>query len=582
MNDLDLMKTFAPLVRLHPDEIYNPSSIPWFLEKVSLWYGDIALSHKLESAPITKDKLLKHSNKSNLYFKVDSDKTLRGEDIKNNQSTSECYGHVIKGTSVAVLQYFFFYAYDDVVLSSWIPIIKNWTHEGDWEGVNVYIQAKNGQFNAKSKIIGIGRFQHGSILSDVKGIGFYEETHPIIYSAKGTHASYKQAGSFRYGTDSCKDGGAEWRCWDHVVDITSDDNEWWNDDVTVRWGSSIKVKLKSNPFSYNSPKSPAKQHKMWWTKEPDFTNIFDDVAIRDISDIDPKTSYAPAAIQIQNNILLLYTGKDTQNGYLYWTLYDGTSWSGNKRILASNRILKTSDGPSVAITRSAGSIATMFFKQRTSNCINQIEISLDDSGQIIFGETQSLPSSIESNLRPAAAFYNGKIFLVFKGKDTDELYCASKFADEDDNTWEVERIKDMPGDISPESNKTVALLAFDSKLVMIRKHKNDKLYLSYFDGSRWFGDCKIDGAKTDKSPHLFINSSNNLILVYRKDSKKMFQKKYISIERNEWEKEEKMGDEKSSNDPTALLYDDGIRRFDLLFFRGFDKDDIRLSSIDSI
>lgn len=123
--------------------------------------------------------------------------------------------------------YWFFYGFNNRSLDK---------HEGDWEKITVQLDANN-------RAIEVAYYQHfcdpfdpstdyGSFTwTEMEDNGYLSGgTHPIVYSAKGAHASYPldvgieafpcEMNNGAY--DRTSEGGREWRAWDGILDDASD------------------------------------------------------------------------------------------------------------------------------------------------------------------------------------------------------------------------------------------------------------------------------------------------------------------------------------------------------------------------
>jgi hypothetical protein len=100
------------------------------------------------------------------------------------------YGHVARLDNRIVLQYWYFY-YDNLYSYTHTPSDFIWqSHEGDWEVVNVVLRTSD-----KSPLY-VGYSEHclgeRRTWSDVSR---WQETHPIVYVAAGSHANYLAPGA---------------------------------------------------------------------------------------------------------------------------------------------------------------------------------------------------------------------------------------------------------------------------------------------------------------------------------------------------------------------------------------------------
>ena len=94
------------------------------------------------------------------------------------------YGHVVREDGDIVLEYWYFY-YDDVYSYLYPPSDFVWqAHEGDWENVDVVLSGDaQPLFAAYSQHCVGGR-------RDWAFVPRFEDTHPIVHVAVGSHANY--------------------------------------------------------------------------------------------------------------------------------------------------------------------------------------------------------------------------------------------------------------------------------------------------------------------------------------------------------------------------------------------------------
>jgi len=85
---------------------------------------------------------------------------------------AHAYRNNIGGTSI---QYWFFYAYNDYISSA--------NHEGDWEHVNV-------RLDASEQVSAVHYSQHDNLLTYTPGQLTWSGTHPQVWVADGSHANY--------------------------------------------------------------------------------------------------------------------------------------------------------------------------------------------------------------------------------------------------------------------------------------------------------------------------------------------------------------------------------------------------------
>jgi hypothetical protein len=107
------------------------------------------------------------------------------------------------------IQYWFFYAYNDSFAS--------FNHEGDWERITVSV-------NRKGEFVEAVFGQHNYSKTYKRNqLMFVRKTHPVVYSADGSHASYPRAGSFNIkhapNRDHTYNGGPQWQTWKGLINV---------------------------------------------------------------------------------------------------------------------------------------------------------------------------------------------------------------------------------------------------------------------------------------------------------------------------------------------------------------------------
>lgn len=102
------------------------------------------------------------------------------------------------------ITYWFFYGYNDGV--------AKFNHEGDWERISIRLSRSNRPTH-------IAYYQHNKYcVSEWAKVEKYKG-HPIVYSAKGSHASYPNRGKHFTGIwwDYTASGGKIWQTWRNLL-----------------------------------------------------------------------------------------------------------------------------------------------------------------------------------------------------------------------------------------------------------------------------------------------------------------------------------------------------------------------------
>lgn len=211
-----LLNTYAPVVFLHPLEDSMPSNVDWFLQHswLRFHHGDGCGDCEIIPGPghpephPTQTTLIDqyHYRKFPLFHwppwdacSHNGDPEYSWKDHSNlhsfflqigNNDHSGCsnpadwlvYGHVYPNTMGGInIQYWFFYAFNNGFLTQ--------HHEGDWECVMV-------ELRSDMSVNNMYFFQHEDGIWVAPGnITWYNNTHPVVLSARGSHASYQDYGA---------------------------------------------------------------------------------------------------------------------------------------------------------------------------------------------------------------------------------------------------------------------------------------------------------------------------------------------------------------------------------------------------
>ena len=230
---------YAPVVHLHPDEVYLPMRPDRFIEMSRLrWLHNGCPAHD-EATPVDASMLgaggYEHQGKApggsgcthgSRWFK--SNELVRPLDSKSVAPDGEGYflefdreahpdGLKGEGTSAPVfydvqgqwIVYWFFFGYSDNY--------GKFNHEGDWEGIAVLL----GPDNKAQRIV--YRQHDGGCAEETDG-----NYRTEVFTGKGTHASYPNPGEYRYGPggvgkDQALHTGPKWDARQRLVALRPQD-----------------------------------------------------------------------------------------------------------------------------------------------------------------------------------------------------------------------------------------------------------------------------------------------------------------------------------------------------------------------
>lgn len=255
-----LITTFAPLLKFSSKESAFPSSVDWYLNQCELYDNH---NNRVANTITSKQLSLCHGKSyKNFYLKPKSRGVYQGMPLQKINGSryviAPCYANFIEKDDGAIIQYTFFYPYNDR-----IPLISTAAqaldffageHEGDWEHINVHITKKNATYHLHEVYYARHSATKYGEYVGTKDLIIVDKTHPVVYVAQHTHASYATNIGINLLGDQTNDDGPKWRCWEYVIDVGTPTNPTPGQEWTYysgKWGSSD-----------HSPRGPAQVS--WW------------------------------------------------------------------------------------------------------------------------------------------------------------------------------------------------------------------------------------------------------------------------------------------------------------------------------
>lgn len=212
-DDQALLQRFAPDVWLHSMEDYFPSSIDFYLEHCELVGGPSRIAQP--SFAQLADSAF--GERRAWYLDVtDTTECLPGTKPDSDGSGPGCYAYIQRAAAAAYLYYWFFYPYNGSIVDrrenegAWealrdVEILAKKSpfgdrfhgdtsghvdlHQGDWERVIVAIPT--GQETPDKMYF--AQHSKGAVLPWASVVK-HSEDHPVVYSARHSHASYPTSG----------------------------------------------------------------------------------------------------------------------------------------------------------------------------------------------------------------------------------------------------------------------------------------------------------------------------------------------------------------------------------------------------
>lgn len=180
----------------------------------------------------------------------DQARLLHAEDQYKNR----VYGRAVVEGSDLWLQYWFFYFYNDYNLIG--TVLKAGLHEGDWEMVE--LRLRDEEEPPDQAVYAQHAHAAARPWSQVDLVPGTER--PLVYPARGSHASYFEAGTHWTGYWFDHADGKR-RSPDLQLEIVHEDHEEW---LWLRWPGYWGDTKKSNglPLDSDSPRGPG-HHEQW-------------------------------------------------------------------------------------------------------------------------------------------------------------------------------------------------------------------------------------------------------------------------------------------------------------------------------
>lgn len=143
------------------------------------------------------------------------------------------------------ITYWFFYAFNDAPAP-----INSWDHEGDWERVSI-------QLDSSDNALTVAYYQHSGYCTLPWSQAPEKNSHPLAYSALGTHATYSRAGTFSIADGLAKDttgAGASWATYNNSL-IDARAQGWYG--FGGAWGEVGAGSDSTGPLGPSVYKTPA-------------------------------------------------------------------------------------------------------------------------------------------------------------------------------------------------------------------------------------------------------------------------------------------------------------------------------------
>ncbi len=189
-----LALTYVPYLHFAAGEKFFPTDANYHIENSVLYMklGDV--NTLIEDSP-TASSIAQYTTED--YF---LNNTLGGfeeiaQDYKQNRENygDKIYAHVTSESGFIVVQYWFFYAFNPGTLNQ---------HQGDWEMIEIVLDS------TETPLYAVYSQHHAGQRAEWKDVEKVDGTHPRVYVALGSHASYFRQYQGKLGTESDTLGNA--------------------------------------------------------------------------------------------------------------------------------------------------------------------------------------------------------------------------------------------------------------------------------------------------------------------------------------------------------------------------------------
>jgi hypothetical protein len=236
------------------------------------------------------------------------------------------------------------------------------------------------------------------------------------------------------------------------------------------------------------------------------------------SDSTPAAASGPPVTGTLGRLTLVY--KLAGSTDLWSAQSEGSFWIDNAQIKTSDSTLvtpKSDHSPAVALCNDS---LLMVYKAANSNDLCFAQMSQDKNGKQTWHKGQTVSDLTDglvapkSNDRPSVAFFDNKLFAIYKGESSDDFYFftfdlgTQQFS----GNVKISSQSGTPLPIEPKSNYSPSLAVFNNRLYMIYKSPNaNDLNYAFFNGTSWAGNSLISGQPGSIRPE---SNSNPGIAVF--------------------------------------------------------------------
>ncbi len=183
-----LALTYEPYLHFPDGEKFFPTDANYHIQNSVLYMKSGEINTLIQGSP-TASNIAQYTTED--YF---LNNTLGGfeeiaQDYKQNRESfgDKIYAHVTSEAGYIVVQYWFFYAFNPGTLNQ---------HQGDWEMIEIVLDS------TETPLYAVYAQHHAGEMAEWKDVEKVDETHPRVYVALGSHASYFRPYQGKLGMES--------------------------------------------------------------------------------------------------------------------------------------------------------------------------------------------------------------------------------------------------------------------------------------------------------------------------------------------------------------------------------------------
>lgn len=247
-------------------------------------------------------------------------------------------------------------------------------------------------------------------------------------------------------------------------------------------------------------------------------------------------SDSPAAVKFNDQVYCFHQGH-SNNGQLWFNIYDGTQWLGDTNVSG----ISVFGSPAVAVFD--GKIYCFYQASETDYKLNYI---------IYDGSSWSSPAIVPNTLSSGAGLvvYNNLLYCFHQGHSNNGSLWFNVF---DGSAW--------AGDVHVANtgiSSSPSPIVFDNKIYCFHQgHSNNgSLWFNVFDGSTWAGDVHVSNTGMSSRPSAMVYENN--IYCFHEGHSDNHQLWFNVMENGSWLGDEMVPRTGVSNGPSALLFNDEI------------------------